>query len=101
MDESEGYAKARSALAIAGFVAVTIPLDSKGRVAGEPSLIVEGIPDEVHPSLHEAVDSCMRKHNPKRDDEDALKETTRRAVRRAAANTWGKKPVTRVAVVWV
>jgi ribonuclease J len=101
VDESEGYAKARSALAIAGFVAVTIPLDSKVRVAGEPSLIVEGIPDEVHPSLQEAVDSCMRKHNPKRDDEDALKETTRRAVRRAAANTWGKKPVTRVAVVWV
>jgi ribonuclease J len=101
VEQGRGYARARSALGVAGFVAVTIPLDSKGRVAGEPSLILEGIPDEVHSPVRDALDECMRKHNPKRDDEDALKDSARRAVRRAASSEWGKKPVTRVEVIWV
>jgi len=101
VEQGRGYARARNALGVAGLVAVTIPLDSKGRVAGEPSLVLEGIPDEVHSPVRDALDECIRKHNPKRDDEDALKESTRRAVRRAASSEWGKKPVTRVEVIWV
>jgi ribonuclease J len=101
VEEGKGHARARNALAQAGFIAVSIPLDSKNRVAGEPSLILEGIPDAVHDSIREALDDCVKRHNPKRGDEDALKENTRRAVRRAAANVWGKKPVTRVDVIWV
>ena len=101
VEEGKGHARARNALAQAGFIAVTIPLDQKGRVAGEPSLIIEGIPDVVHEPIRDALDESMRKHNPKRDDEEAVREHTRRAVRRAAADAWGKKPVTRVEVIWV
>jgi ribonuclease J len=101
VEEGKGHARARNALAQAGFIAVTIPLDQKGRVAGEPSLIVEGIPDVVHEPIRDALDESMRKHNPKRADEEALKENTRRAIRRAASDAWGKKPVTRVEVIWV
>ncbi|MGD0191988.1 MAG: ribonuclease J [Rhizomicrobium sp.] len=101
VEEGRGHARARNALAQAGFVGVTIPLDSKNRVAGDPSLIVEGIPDAVHDSIREALDGCVKHHNPKRADEEALKENTRRGIRRAAANIWGKKPVTRVEVIWV
>ena len=101
VEEGKGHARARNALAQAGFIAVTIPLDQKGRVAGEPSLIIAGIPDVVHEPIQAALDESMRRHNPKRGDEEALKENTRRAVRRAASDAWGKKPVTRVEVIWV
>jgi ribonuclease J len=101
VEEGKGHARARNALAQAGFIAVTIPLDQKGRVAGEPSLIIEGIPDAVHEPIRDALDESMRRHNPKRGDEEALRESTRRAVRRAASDAWGKKPVTRVEIIWV
>jgi ribonuclease J len=101
VEEGAGYARARRALSEAGFIAVTIPLDTKGRVAGEASLILAGIPDSVHDPVRDALDESVRRHNPKRSDEEALREATRRAVRRAAADAWGKKPVTRVEIVWV
>ena len=101
VEEGKGHARARSALGHAGFIAVTIPLDPKGRVAGDPSLILEGIPDAVHEPIREAMEESIRRHNPKRGDEEALQENTRRAIRRAAAVVWGKKPVTRVEIVWV
>jgi ribonuclease J len=99
--ESKGHARARGALGYAGFAAVTIPLDSKGRVAGDAALILEGIPDEVHQTIHTALDEVLARHDAKRGDEEALKEKTRGAIRRAAYARWGKKPVTRVEVIWV
>lgn len=101
VEEGKGHARARSALGHAGLIAATIPIDQKGRVAGEPSLILEGIPDVVHGPVREALEASVRQHNPKKGDEESLKENTRRALRRAASNAWGKKPVTRVEVVWV
>ena len=99
--EGEGYARARTALAFAGLIAATIPLDQKGRIAGDPALFLEGIPDAVQGAIREALEQAVRRYNPKKGDEDALKEDVRRALRRAAAATWGKKPVTRVEVIWV
>ncbi|HEY5047672.1 MAG TPA: ribonuclease J [Rhizomicrobium sp.] len=101
VEEGKGHARARNALGVAGFIAVTIALDAKGRIAGAPSLILEGIPEAVHAPVREALDESVRRHNPKRGDEEALRENTRRGIRRAAANAWGKKPVTRVEVIWV
>jgi ribonuclease J len=96
-----GHARARNALAYAGLIAVTIALDEKSRVAGEPSLLLEGVPDAVHEGIRQALDEAVRRYNPKRDNEEAFKENVRRAVRRAASNAWGKKPVTRVDAIWV
>jgi ribonuclease J len=101
VEEGRGHARARGALGFAGMVAVTIPLDSKGRVAGDPAIILEGIPDEVHDSVHAALDEAVGRHDAKRGDEESLKERTRQAIRRAAQAHWGKKPVTRVEVIWV
>jgi ribonuclease J len=101
VEEAKGHARARSTLGHAGFVAATIALDAKGRVAGDPGLILEGIPDEIHAPIRAALDESVRRHNPRRGDEEALKENARRSIRRAAAGAWGKKPVTRVEVIWV
>jgi ribonuclease J len=99
--EGEGYARARRAMSHAGLIAVTLVLDQKGRIAADPAILFEGIPEAIHDPVRDALEGAVKRHNPKRDDEEALKETVRRAVRRAASDAWGKKPVTRVEAVWI
>ena len=99
IEEGVGLARHRRALAFAGMIAITLVLDGKGRVAADPSIIIEGIPEPVHSAIRAALDEPIRRHNPKRSDVGDLKESVRRAARRAAENAWGKKPVTRVEVV--
>jgi ribonuclease J len=101
VDAGAGYARSRRALAFAGFIGITLALDQKGRPAGEPSFFLEGIPESVHAPVREAVAETLRRYNPKKRDEEELQEQVRRAARRAASEAWGKKPVTRVEVVWV
>ena len=67
----------------------------------EPMILFEGIPEPIHDRVREALEGAVKRHNPKRDDEEGLKEAVRRTVRRAASDAWGKKPVTRVEAVWV
>jgi len=99
VEEGAGYARARRALGYAGLIAITLVLDSKGRVATEPSIIIDGIPEPVHAAIRDATDAAIKRH--KKGDEDALKENVRRAARRAANDAWGKKPVTRVEIVYL
>jgi ribonuclease J len=101
VDEGAGLARARRALGFAGFIAITVVLDKKGRVATDPAIVIEGIPEPVHDAVRRAVDDVLRRHNPKRGDEEELKENIRRAARRAALDAWGKKPPTRVEVASV
>ncbi|HTT85705.1 MAG TPA: ribonuclease J [Rhizomicrobium sp.] len=101
VEEGKGYARSRAALGYAGLIAVTIPLDKKGRVAGDPALFLEGIPVEVHDPIRAALDETLSRHDGRRGDEDGLKERARLAIRRAAMAHWGKKPVTRVEVIRV
>jgi ribonuclease J len=101
VDEGAGFARARRALGFAGFIAITVVLDKRGRVAADPSIVIEGIPDPVHDAVRRAVDEALKRHNPKHGDEEELKEGVRRAARRAALDAWGKKPPTRVEVVSV
>ncbi|HEX4077629.1 MAG TPA: ribonuclease J [Rhizomicrobium sp.] len=101
VEEGRGYARARGALGYAGLIAVAIPMDRGGRVAGDPALILEGIPEEVHASIRAALDDTLGRHDTKRGGEESLKERVRGAIRRAAMGHWGKKPVTRVEVIWV
>jgi len=100
MEEGGGLARHRRALSFAGLIAITIVLDAKGRPATDPSIVIEGIPKPVHDVIRDALDEPLKRHNPKRDgDGHELKESLRRAARRAADAAWGKKPVTRVEIV--
>jgi ribonuclease J len=99
VSEGDGFARARRSLGFAGLIAVTLVLDHKGRIATEPTILFEGIPDPVRQPVNAALGEALRRHSPRRADEAALKEVVRLAVRRAAANAWGKKPVTRVEVI--
>jgi len=99
VEEGAGLARARRALGNAGMIAITLVLDSKGRVATTPSVIIDGIPEPVHAAIRGATDEAVKRH--KKGDEEQLRENVRRAARRAASDAWGKKPVTRVEVVWL
>ena len=59
------------------------------------------MPEAGQPATGPGVDEPLRRHNPKRADENDLAEQVRRSARKAAQYAWGKKPVTRVDVVWV
>ncbi|HXJ03008.1 MAG TPA: ribonuclease J [Micropepsaceae bacterium] len=96
--EDEGFARARRALGFAGFIGVTLVLDRKGRVAADPVLHMEGIPDAVLEPVREAV---ARAANGKRGKSGDLEEVVRIAARRAANDIWGKKPVVRVQTIEV
>ena len=99
VEEGAGYARARRALGNAGIIAITLVVDGKGRVAAEPSVIIDGIPEPVHAAIRAAAAGAAKRH--KKGDEEALKESVRRAARRAANDAWGKKPVTRVELAFV
>jgi ribonuclease J len=99
MEEGAGLTRHRRALAFAGTIAITLAIDRNGRVAGDPAIIMDGVPGPVEDAVRRAIDDPIRRHNPKRRDEADLKEDVRRAARRAAENAWGKKPVTRVEVI--
>jgi ribonuclease J len=94
--EGEGLSKDRRAMAFAGLLVVSLVVDSKGRVAADPVVLGEGMPEAVEEAVLKAVEDTLSKN--KRSDPDDLAENVRRAARRAAHDAWGKKPVTRVLV---
>jgi len=100
-EAGNGLTRNRRAMAFAGFIGITLALDKKGRVAGEPAYFFEGIPDSVQGPVRSAAEEAVRRHNPRRGAEEDLQEQIRRAARRAANDTWGKKPITKVEIVWV
>ena len=99
--EGEGLAKDRRAMAFAGLLVVSLVVDSKGRIAADPVVLGEGMPEAVEEAVLKAVEDTLSKNTKGgrgRSDPDDLAENVRRAARRAAHDAWGKKPVTRVLV---
>ena len=103
-DEAMGIRERRK-LSFAGHVAVNVVLDDKYELAGDPDLVAIGVAEaDASGELLEdimldaavgAVDSIPRQ---RRKDLDLVQESVRRAVRAAANETWGKKPLVTVFV---
>lgn len=103
-DQDEGAVQERRRLAFAGSVFVSLVLDGRGDVRGEPQVRLMGLPEEdsdgvpfedrALDAVDEALDRLPRK---RRGDDSAVAEFLRRAVRGALRREWGKKP--QVAVV--
>jgi ribonuclease J len=95
----------RRKLSYVGHVAVNVVLDERYELAGDPDLVAVGVAkaDASGEPLEEimisaavgAIDSIPRQ---RRKDLDGLSEAVRRAVRGAANEAWGKKPVVTVFV---
>lgn len=95
----------RRKLAFAGHVAVNVVLDDRFELAGDPDIVAIGVAqfDARGEDMEErmldaaigAVDSIPRQ---RRKDLDLVQEAVRRAVRGAANEAWGKKPLVTVFV---
>ena len=103
-DETMGI-RDRRKLSFAGHVAVNVVLDERYELAGDTDLVAIGVAlaDRSGEDLEEimldaaigAVDSIPRQ---RRKDLDLVQEAVRRAVRSAANEAWGKKPLVTVFV---
>ncbi|MGB3833270.1 MAG: ribonuclease J [Mesorhizobium sp.] len=103
-DEAMGI-RDRRKLSFAGHVVVNVVLDDRYELAGEPDLVAIGVAeaDAAGNTLEDlmldaaigAVDSIPRQ---RRKDLDLVQEAVRRAVRAAANEAWGKKPLVTVFV---
>jgi ribonuclease J len=103
-DEAVGI-RDRRKLSFAGHVAVNVVLDDKYELAGDPDLVAIGVAladargeqleDLMLDAAVGAVESIPRQ---RRKDLDLVSEAVRRAVRGAANEAWGKKPLVTVFV---
>jgi ribonuclease J len=93
------FTKERRALSFAGHVAVTVVLDERGRTLLDPVVVAAGVPSEAVESARDAAADAVDRLGARRlDDDRAVIEEVRRAVRRAVQDAWGKRTVVHVEV---
>ena len=98
----------RIKLSFAGIVTVAFAIDSKGNLAGDPDVVLAGLPGRGRDgtAMDEIVDAAIfstfdNLPKAKRRDADAASTAVERAVRSAVGQAWGKKPMVHVLVVEV
>jgi ribonuclease J len=104
-DDEEMGIRERRKLSFAGHVAVNVVLDDRYEMAGDPDIVAVGVAtvnargenmeDVMLAAATGAVNSIPRQ---RRKDLDLVQESVRRAVRGAANEAWGKKPLVTVFV---
>ena len=90
--------KERRGMSFAGFIAVTVVLDARGRPVSDPVVLTGGMPEEVTAAAQQAASDAQDKLGKRIEDEARGAEEIRRAVRRGAQDVWGKKPLVKVEV---
>ena len=92
----------RRRIANNGLIAVSLPIDGDGRMAGKPVVRLFGVPVEADRDdfLADAADAAEKAYEPTRDI-DRVREAVRLAVRRCATLWTGKKPIVEVMMVEV
>jgi len=98
----------RKSLSFAGVISIGIALTSKGELAGDPDVVMAGVPQQgragktmdeiVDDAIFQTLDGLPRQ---RRRDADLLGGAVERAVRNAVRNVWGKKPTVHVLVMEV
>ncbi|WP_457937591.1 ribonuclease J [Mesorhizobium sp. 10J20-29] len=103
-DETMGI-RDRRKLSFAGHVAVNVVLDERYELAGDPDIVAIGVAmvnakgdDMEDVMLDAAIGAFESIPRQRRKDLDLVQESVRRAVRGAANEAWGKKPLVTVFV---
>ncbi|MFZ2998491.1 ribonuclease J [Sphingobium sp.] len=91
----------RRKLGLHGQISVAVALDRKGKLIGSPTLRTQGVPVEEDKAafLKEAADEVATVLPKGSQEEDALRERVRLAVRRVATRWTGKKPIVDVLLI--
>ncbi len=92
---------ARRRLLHNGYLAATIVLDAKGKLAADPAILVQGVPVEEDRDdfIADCIDAAGKAAQGDSRNAGKFEEAIRVAVRRVARDWTGKKPVTDVQVV--
>lgn len=103
-DEAMGI-RDRRKLSFAGHVALNVVLDERYELAGDPDIVAIGVAmvnakgaDMEEVMLDAAIGAFESIPRQRRKDLDLVQESVRRAVRGAANEAWGKKPLVTVFV---
>ena len=98
----------RRRLSFAGVVSIAIALTPRGEMAGDPDVMIAGLPERTRngAALDEIIDSAIfdifeSLPKGKRRDPDFLSGAIERGVRGSVGGVWGKKPQVHVLVVEV
>ncbi|HEX7875396.1 MAG TPA: ribonuclease J [Sphingobium sp.] len=91
----------RRKVALHGQISVAVALDGKGRVIGAPAVRTQGVPVEEDKAafLEEAAQEAAGAAAKGSQEEEALRERVRLAVRRTATRWTGKKPIVDVLLI--
>jgi ribonuclease J len=98
----------RRRLAFAGVVSVALALTPRGEMAGDPDVMIAGLPERTREGaaidalIDDAIFEAFEGLPPgKRRDPDVVSSAIERAVRNSVNSVWGKKPQVHVLVVEV
>jgi ribonuclease J len=98
----------RRKLSFSGVVSIALALSPKGDLAGDPDVIIAGLPSRTRQGagMDELIDGAIFETfeslpRGKRRDADAVSNAIERAVRNTVNAAWGKKPAVHVLVVEV
>ncbi len=98
----------RRRLAFAGVVSIALALTPKGEMAGDPDVMIAGLPERTREEaaidalIDDAIFEAFEGLPPgKRRDPDVVSSAIERAVRNSVNSVWGKKPQVHVLVVEV
>ena len=102
VDGVDGPAKQRRKLSHVGIIFAQVLVDEKFQLAEDIEVILDGVPagleDEIAIAAEKAFEATPKG---RRKDDNIVEDVVRTAIRRAADNAWGKKPVVKVMVVRV
>jgi ribonuclease J len=98
----------RRRLSFAGVVSIAIALTPRGEMAGDPDVMIAGLPERTRDGaaidalIDDAIFEAFESLPPgKRRDADIVSSAIERAVRGSVNTVWGKKPQVHVLVVEV
>ena len=93
----------RRKLSYVGHVAISVLLDSRYEFLDDPEIVTTGLPlyddegDELDDTLYDAAVGAIESiPRARRKDLETVREAVRRAIRAAANDMWGKKPMVTV-----
>ena len=103
VESTEGPVRDRRKLAQVGIAVVSLVIDTKGQIAADPDVVLDGIPEtdvngrDMLDIVLDAVDSTLRSVPPRRRlDQDKIEDMVKKAVRNTIDNAWGKRPIVKV-----